>query len=93
MKSTTKIIVFLILLAGGLIIARVVLSSAFASDGIALASMNEHIASLDRENMILREKLLTISSYTQIASDAASLGFVQDASQISLGQATPIAIK
>ena len=93
MKLSAKIILFLVILAGGLVIARVALSSAFASDGITLAAMNQQIASLDRENMIMQEKLLTLSSYTHIASDAASEGFVDDASQISLNQATPIAVK
>jgi len=93
MKLTTKIIAGLILLVGGLILVRIVLSNMFSIDGIALSQMNTQISSLDRENMLLKEKIYTASSYTTIASDAATMGFVEETSQISLSNASSIAIR
>jgi hypothetical protein len=93
MKLTTKIIAGLILLVGGLILVRIVLSNMFSIDGIALSQMNTQISSLDRENMLLKEKIYTASSYTTIASDAATMGFVEEKSQISLSNASSIAIR
>ena len=93
MKLTTKIIVGLVLLIGGLILTRIIVSSMFSVDGIALAKMNSEIASLDRENMLLKEQIYSTASYTQIASDAATMGFVEEKSQISLSGASSIAIK
>lgn len=93
MKLTTKIIASLVLLIGGLVLVRIVLSNMFSIDGIALSQMNTQIASLDRENMLLKEKIYTASSYTTIASDAATMGFVEEKSQISLSNASSIAIR
>ena len=93
MKTTTKIFLSLCLLFGALVLTRIVLSSMYSVDGIALASMNTQIANLDRSNMILKEKIYSASSYTQIASDAATMGFVEETSQISLSNASSIAIR
>lgn len=93
MKVTTKIIVGLCIIISGLVMTRIVVSSMFSVDGIALANMNTQIASLDRENMLLKEKIYTASSYTTIASDAATMGFVEEKSQISLSGASSIAIR
>lgn len=93
MKTTTKVILGLLILIGGLMLVRIVLSNMFSVDGIAMAKMNTQIATLDRENMILKEKIYTASSYTQIASDAATMGLVEENSQISLSNASSIAIK
>lgn len=93
MKLTTKIILGLLILIGGLIMTRIVMSSMFAVDGIALSAMNSQIASLDRENMLMKEKIYTASSYTTIASDAATMGFVEEQSEITLSNTSSIAIR
>lgn len=93
MKLTTKIIMGLIILIAGLVFSRIIVSSMFSVDGITLANLNTQIASLDRENMLMREKIYTASSYTTIASDAATMGFVEENSQISLGGTSSIAIR
>lgn len=92
-KLTQKILLGLILIAGALVLTRIVLSSAFSVDGIALAKMNTEMSSLDRENMLLKEKIYTASSYTMIASDAATMGFVEEKSQIAINGASSIAIR
>lgn len=93
MKKTTKIIASLVILIAGLVLVRIALSSMFSVDGIVMAKMNEQIAVLDKENMLMKEQIYTASSYTQIASDAATMGFVEENSQISLSNASSIAIR
>lgn len=93
MKSTTRILLGLILIISGLVMIRIVLSSMFSVDGITLANIEAHISHLDRENMLMKEKIYTASAYTTIASDAATMGFVEEKSQITLSGSSPIAIK
>lgn len=92
MKNTTKILLALVLIVGGLLLTRIILSSTFSVDGIAIASQKTEIADLDRENMLLREKIYTAAAYTTIASDAATMGFVEEKSEISLGSTASFAL-
>lgn len=93
MKKTTKLLLALLLLVGGLLLVRIVMSSAFSVDGIALDSINTQIAAVSKDNMLLKERLYTKSSYATVASDAANLGYVEQKSQISLSGTSPLAIK
>lgn len=93
MKLTTKILFGLILLAGGLLLSRVILSNAYAVDGITLGNLNQKLAEVEKQNMMLKEKLYQQSSYTFIASDAATLGFAEQKSHISLSNTTSLALK
>lgn len=93
MKTTTKILVSLILVVAGLLFARIIMSSAFSVDGITLAAMNTQIANLDKENIRLKEEVYTKSSYTTIASDAAQMGFVEERTQIAVNGVSSLAIK
>ena len=91
MKITTKILLSLLLIVGGLIIFRVVLSSSFAVDGIALSRLNNQLAQLQKKDMILKEKIYTASSLTMIASDAAHMGFVEEKSRIAINNVSSLA--
>ena len=93
LKNTTKLLILLIAIAGGLLLSRIILSSAFSVDGIALARVQAQIAAIERENMLLAEKLYTASSYATVAQDATSLGFVEEKSQITISGSSPLAIK
>ena len=94
MKQTTKVLTGLLLILGGLVFVRIALSNAFSVDGITLSKMNAQIADLDKENMLMKEKIYTASSYTQISSDAATMGFVEEKSQIAINANTSsIALK
>lgn len=92
MKNTTKILLTLVIIVSGLLLTRIILSSTFSVDGITLANEETEIAGLDRENMLMKEKLYTASSYTTIASDAASMGFVEEKSEVSLSNTSSFAL-
>ncbi len=74
-------------------IVQIGISNAFSTDGITLGSMQEKIAALEKENMILKEKVYTMSSYTTIAASASVLGFVENKSTLVLGGVQPLAIR
>lgn len=65
------LIVVTIILFGG----RVVVLNTISTSGIALDRINDEIVNYKLQNDILSEELLTISSLTSIASEAAKMGF------------------
>lgn len=93
MKPKTLTICILLGIIAIVSLARIVLSSAFAVDGIALDQTQKQIAVLEKENMLLREKVYALGSYTEISSQAASLGFVEEKSQIAIGNNQALAIR
>jgi len=55
---------------------RDVISNLLSTDGIKLDAMTSQLKEVRQENILLREKLLISESYTTIASEAASIGFI-----------------
>ncbi|MCL4418624.1 hypothetical protein M1146_00815 [Patescibacteria group bacterium] len=82
--------IFIILI---LSIAKTVVSNRFSTTGIALEKTESELNSYKTQNLVLREKLLAMSSLTNIASKAALLGFVENKSQVILTKPLPLAIK
>ena len=80
---------FVILLS----VLQIVVSNQLATTGIALGKIDDALKVYKEENEIIREKLLISSSLFQIASKAASLGFVEKKSQVVFIGSLPLAIK
>lgn len=74
-------------------IAKTVVSNRLSTTGIALEKTESELNSYKTQNLVLREKLLAMSSLTNIASKAALLGFVENKSQVILTKPLPLAIK
>lgn len=85
-----KILIVLCFLLGGV---RVVVSNSISTSGIVLGKINEEISEYKLKNDILKEKLLTLSSLTAIASEAAKFGFTYKSSKYVLTNPIPIAAK
>lgn len=83
-------LVFVILV---LSVVRISVANRIATSGIELQSIETQVASLRKENLILQEKLLTVSSFTQIASRAGELGFVPSKANLVISTGIPVAIK
>lgn len=79
-----SIIIFLILI-------QVVVSNSLSTTGLNLSSIDKGIEAYKKENILLKEKLLSLSSLTNIASEAARIGFVDDKSSIFVSSVVPIA--
>lgn len=93
MKRTKIIMACLIVLMLVLAGARVVVANTISTNGIALGEIQNKNSYYLRENMLLKEKVLTLSSLSNIASKAAVLGFVPVDHSISLNSPIPLALK
>lgn len=69
------IIKSLIVLVIVLAMVRLVVSNVIATSGLALDKIESQTEALKLENDVLNEKLLSVSSLTAIASEAAKIGF------------------
>ncbi|HSX40239.1 MAG TPA: hypothetical protein VLF68_01360 [Candidatus Saccharimonadales bacterium] len=93
MRKPSIIIASLIGIILVLSIAQIVVSTRISTTGIALGSIETQTQALKTENLLLNEKILTLSSLTHIASQAAQIGFTTKTAQIVLSNSQPIAIK
>lgn len=93
MKKPALIISVLVFVILVLSVVRVGVSNRITTGGIAVASIEDQVSSYKKENLILQEKLLTISSLTQIASHAAEIGFVPAKANLVISTGIPVAIK
>lgn len=93
MKKPALIISTLVFVILILFVARISVSNRMSTTGIALAKIEDQVSSYKRENLILQEKFLTISSFTQIASRAGEIGFVPNRANFAIKTSIPVAIK
>jgi hypothetical protein len=92
----TKTKLFFSLLLGIIAITAVIqvtASNYVSTDGIDLAQIQNKEDALKKENILLREKIYARASLTEVASEAATLGFVPQDETVFLDTARPIAIK
>lgn len=78
-------VIILAILAFGLEIVNIHLSSKLASDSVKARKIQDNIAAINEQNQILYTKVLDLTSFETLASRAAELGFVQSQRYISLG--------
>lgn len=93
MHKPALIITSLIFVILMLVVVRISVSNRISTSGIAVAGIEDQVSAYKRENLILQEKLLTISSFTQISSRAAQFGFVPDKTNFVVSTSLPVAIK
>ncbi len=91
MKKTLRYFSIILVVIVFLSVALVVVSNRIATTGVALGQLEEEIDTYKKQNALLREEILLSSSLTQIASEAARLGFVQAESEIVLTSQPPLA--
>lgn len=75
----------------GLLLVRAVISNTISTSGIALGKTQDELMAYKRENIILREKILTLSSLSNISSKAGQIGFIGSKSSFALSKTHPIA--
>ena len=93
MKKQSIFITTIIITVIFLSIVQVVVSSSLSITGIDLSLIEKKGNVYKTENSILKEKLLYASSLSQIASKAATLGFVESSSIVVIRSSLPVAIK
>ncbi len=93
MKKPALIITSLIFVILVLSIVRISVSNRISTSGIDIANIEDKVSSFKKENLILQEKVLALGSYTEIASKAATLGFVPSKANLVISTATTVAIR
>lgn len=93
MKSPYFILISLFLIILALIIVNITLNNVMSTQGIVLDQIQAELHDLQNKNIVLEDKVLQLSSFTKIASQAASIGFVSDTAktQITLSNSLPLA--
>ncbi|MBI2195837.1 MAG: hypothetical protein HYU48_02225 [Candidatus Levybacteria bacterium] len=93
MSKPALILTTLISLVILLSIARISVANRISTSGLEVKNIEDQVAALRKENLILQEKLLTVSSFTQIASKAAKLGFMPAKANLVIKFGVPVAIR
>lgn len=92
MKKPFLILGFLFTIIVILSLAHVVVSNSLSTTGIVLSKLQKQIDRYKKENSLLAENVLMQSSFTEIASRAAEMGFVHAKSHVYLSSPLPIAV-
>lgn len=77
-KLEISILVLSICCAILLIFGKIAVDTLFASGGVEYSQVETQTQDLQKENIVLKEKILAQSSYFTIASEAATMGFIQE---------------
>lgn len=75
MKMSVVIISSMVIIILCLSLLQVVVSNSIATTGIELGKLEQQVDSYKLSNIQLSEKLLSLSSYTYIASRSSELGY------------------
>lgn len=74
-------------------VGQIMVSSSLSTKGVSLGKLEDEKNVYKKENALLKEKLLLVSSYTHIASEAGTLGFVRSKAQVYLTSPLPLAFR
>lgn len=91
MKRTKLLITGILGLIFFLAFLQVAASNRISTAGIELSRLQAAVKDTKRQNALLREKLLTVSSLTRIASKAGELGFVEAKTNVYINTPLPLA--
>lgn len=93
MKKPVLLIAILILTIITLFGVRAAVSNKLSTSGVALGKTQDEINKFRTQNLILKEKVYSLSSLSHVSSAAAKLGFVEGKESFALTKAHPIALK
>ena len=93
MKKPALFILILVTLVLALSIVRIFISNQIATSGVLLGNIEEQIDTYKTQNILLSEKLYTVSSLTYIENEAEQSGFVEQQSEFVLNGQLPVAYK
>lgn len=93
MKKPVLFIILNFIIILGLSVAQVVAANSISTTGIELGKIQDQTSRLQKENEILKEQVLSLSSFTSIASRAGDMGFEDGKSVLAIPQELPLARK
>lgn len=93
MKRPFIIILLFIFTIISLSVLRVALSNKLSTTGIELENLQVQLINYSKENTILEEKVLQVSSLINLSNEAKTLGFVETKSEVFLTNPVPLALR
>lgn len=91
MKKTTYLFVPLLTITVFLVLVHVIVSNMLSTAGVELDILQTKLTETQKQNIIIREQVLTDTSLRHIASSAADMGFVKAKTNIYLPDQLPLA--
>lgn len=74
-------------------IIKVVLASVLATTGSKITHIEEQRIAVEKQNILVKEKIASLGSLTRISEEASKIGFVKTGQMISLTFEVPIALR
>ncbi|HZJ18674.1 MAG TPA: hypothetical protein VFD45_03595 [Patescibacteria group bacterium] len=93
MKKPITLIILLLLIVLVLSVVRTVVSNGMSTSGSMLSRVSEELDYYKTENASLKEMVYLKASLTNISSEAAKLGFVDQKTSFAISSSLPIAVK
>lgn len=91
MKIPVLVLVILFVTIAVLTGARSVVSSRITTSGLELGKIQDQTADYKTQNVILKEKIFSLSSLTHVSEAAENVGFVESKEAFAVTAARPIA--
>lgn len=91
MNRPKIIILLLFITALSLGLVRTVIANSMTTEGVQLGKIEDKISAYKTENLMYKEKILTLASLWKISSSAAKLGFVEGSLGFVIPSSIPIA--
>ena len=88
MKKPVLFLVILGVVIVGLLLVNITISNTLSTSGIAIDDMQTKLSLLQHQDTLMEEKILKLSSYTRIASQAATLGFAPEMKEVTFSDPT-----
>ena len=93
MKRPIYFILFIFVTIIALSLVQIGTSNQISTAGSELAAMQQKVDAYKKENMVLQEKILEASSFTNISKKAEKLGYIPSKKEISLTTPLPLALR
>jgi len=74
-------------------VAKMVVVSLVATNGIEINQLEKQTNSIKQENKSLSEEISRLSSIRRVVDEAMKLGFTNNSPVVSLSQAAPLALR
>lgn len=74
-------------------ILQIIVSNSLSTTGLELGKIEEELSVYKRENALLRQEYLTVTSFTYIAEKAQEIGLTEEKTDMVLDSSLPLAIK
>ena len=91
MKKPIIILGILVSVIAVLFLVKTAVSNHISTSGVELGATQEQIATLRTQNAILREKVFSQSSLTNLSNEASRKGFIEAKTTFAVSVAQPLA--